>query len=268
ARTGARLVLARRKGRAEGEAPAAVITGLAARMAERAAADRRLLLRRGAWTLLVLAVLAGLAWVLLFSPLLALDAERIKVDGVADPVDPATVVAVVEDEVGTPLLRVDTAEVAGRIAEIPTVREAQVSRSWPDGLAITVVPRVPVAAAAATDGGWVLVDADGVQVATAAEVPEGLPEVTVPLTSSEETAPALDAVLTVLGVLPEELLGQVAQAGATTPEQVMLTLDDGATVRWGSAEESELKAEVLAVLREEPAGVYDVSVPRTPTTSA
>jgi cell division protein FtsQ len=38
-------------------------------------------------------------------------------------------------------------------------------------------------------------------------------------------------------------------------------------VRWGSAEDSARKAEVLTVLLRVPAAVYDVSVPELPTTS-
>jgi cell division protein FtsQ len=261
--TGARSVPNQPRGAAAG----AVSTGLAARLAEKAAADRRLLLHRLGIALAVLALLAGATWVLLLSPLLALEADKIEITGVGGAVDAAEVRAAVEPEIGTPLLRVDTAAVVDRVASLPAVESTQVSRSWPNGVTVTVVPRVPVAAAA-LEGGWVLLDDDGVQVTTVPEVPAGLPEVTVPLSTSDETAPALEAVLSVLGALPADLLGQVAQAGATSAEQVTLTLADGAIVRWGGAEENELKVEVLLVLRQQPAGVYDVSVPRSPTTSA
>lgn len=257
--TAARFIPDRPRGAAD-----AVSTGLAARLAERAAADRRLLLHRLGVALAVLALVAGVAWVLLVSPLLAL--EEIEITGAGGEVDAAQVRAAVEPELGTPLLRVDTAAVADRVAALPAVEAAQVARSWPRGVTVSVVPRVPVAAAP-VEGGWVLLDDHGVQVVTVPEVPAGLPEVTVPLTDSAETAPALEAVLSVLGALPPDLLAQVAQAGATSAEQVTLTLADGATVRWGGAEESELKVEVLLVLRQQPAGVYDVSVPRAPTTS-
>lgn len=243
-----------------------VSTGLAARLAERDAAARRLLLRRAAIAAGVLALLAGIAWVLLASPLLALDGEKVTVQISGSTVATENVLAAVEPELGTPLLRVSTADVAGRLAELPAVKDAQVSRTWPRGLAVTVVAREPVAAAASPEG-WVLVDAEGVRIATVTEVPAGLPEVTVPLETSEETAPAVAAVLTVLGSLPEDLIGQIAQAGATGSAQVTLVLHDGATVRWGSAEENALKLEVLRVLRQQPASTYDVSVPRTPTTS-
>ncbi|MHB1065009.1 MAG: cell division protein FtsQ/DivIB, partial [Georgenia sp.] len=162
--------------------------------------------------------------------------------------------------------RVSTGGVADRLGELPAVQDVRVVRAWPRGLTVTVVARVPVAAAASAEG-WVLVDADGVRIATVAAVPEGLPEVTVPLETSAETAPAVSAVLTVLGALPEDLIGQVAQAGATGSAQVTLVLDDGALVRWGSAEENALKIEVLRVLRQQPTSVYDVSAPRAPTTS-
>ncbi|WP_418607830.1 FtsQ-type POTRA domain-containing protein [Georgenia sp. SUBG003] len=99
--------------------------GLGPAGAEKAAANRRLLLRRVGITLAAVAVLAGLAWVVLASPLLALDGERIEIDGVGGHVDPALVRAAVEPEIGTPLLRVDTGEVAGRVASVPAVEEAR-----------------------------------------------------------------------------------------------------------------------------------------------
>uniref|UniRef100_UPI00197ABA6C cell division protein FtsQ/DivIB n=1 Tax=Georgenia sp. SYP-B2076 TaxID=2495881 RepID=UPI00197ABA6C len=243
-----------------------VSSGLSARRAERNAAERRLLRRRVALAVGVVGLLTAAAWVLLVSPLLALQEDKIDVTVTGTTVDPAAVHDVLVSAVGTPLLRVGPAGLVDRLEGITEVKEAQVSRAWPNGLAVTVVAREPVAAAATADG-WVLIDPAGVQVGTVAEVPEGLPVVTVPLETSEATAPALAAVLTVLGTLPEDLLAQVAEAGATTPGQVTLRLHDGATVRWGSASENELKAAVLGVLRQQPAQVYDVTVPRTPTTA-
>ena len=51
-----------------------------------------------------------------------------------------------------------------------------------------------------------------------------------------------------------------------TVDQISLVLRDGRTVEWGSAEQSELKAEVLVPLLKRPAQRYDVSVPGQPTT--
>ena len=50
-------------------------------------------------------------------------------------------------------------------------------------------------------------------------------------------------------------------------DEIDLVLRDERLVRWGSAESSAEKAEVLIALLSQPARVYDVSVPGQPTTS-
>ena len=52
-----------------------------------------------------------------------------------------------------------------------------------------------------------------------------------------------------------------------TIDQITLVLRDGREVLWGSADESALKAQVIdRLLVSQKAGVYDVSVPGSPTT--
>ena len=62
-----------------------------------------------------------------------------------------------------------------------------------------------------------------------------------------------------------DLARQVDHVEVATVDQISLVLRDGRTVVWGSAEESELKAEVLAPLLSSPGQTYDVSVPGQPT---
>ena len=50
-----------------------------------------------------------------------------------------------------------------------------------------------------------------------------------------------------------------------TRDDVVLTLADGVTVRWGSAEQSDRKAAVLAALLKVRAATNDVSAPDLPT---
>ncbi|MEE6297061.1 cell division protein FtsQ/DivIB [Georgenia wangjunii] len=242
----------------------AVATGLAERQAERESARRRLVLRRLLLTLAVVAALAAIGWALLVSPLLALDPEQVSVAGTGTTVAAEDVLAVVEPQVGVPLPRVDVTGVRAGLEDLTTVRTAEVTRAWPRGLEVVVEPREPVAAAASPDG-FTLLDRDGVSIGAAADAPAGLPLVTVPL-DSPDTAASLAAVLTVLAGLSPEQLAEVATAGAPTPRSVTLVLADGAEVRWGSADETELKAAVLEVLRGQPARVYDLTVPRSPTT--
>jgi cell division protein FtsQ len=50
-----------------------------------------------------------------------------------------------------------------------------------------------------------------------------------------------------------------------TVDQISLALTGGKTVVWGSADQSELKAEVIGPLLKQPGSVYDVSAPGQPT---
>ena len=86
-----------------------------------------------------------------------------------------------------------------------------------------------------------------------------------------------------LSAMPSDLLAQVKEASASSTSSITFTLRDNATVQWGTAQESELKAQVLLSLRQAVArraqedessndgsvqkvSVYDVSAPRLPVT--
>lgn len=211
--------------------------------------------------------LAAVAWVLLLSPVLALDAGRIEVVGQGSVVDADVVREVVARHDGTPLPRLDTVALRRAVLDVPGVRAAEVARVWPHGVSVTVVSREPVAAVPHADGGVALLDTDGVQVGRAEAAPEGLPVVDVPLDEGPRT---LTAVLTVLQQLPDELAAEVGTVAARTQDTVRLTLRDGAVVEWGSADQGALKARVLQTLRTAPASagasVYDVSAPTLPIT--
>lgn len=245
--------------------PAVVSTGSQARFAERAHAHRVRTWRRvGAWSAGAL-VVAGLAWLVLWSPVLALDAEQVVVTGAGTVVRSGDVDAVVEAVEGVPLPRLDTIGLRNDLLDVPGVREARVTRSWPRGLAIALVAREPVAAV--PDGKRVqLLDVEGVAVGRAKEAPEGLPLVDVPVGDAQ----TLSAVLGVLEALPPDLAADVGAVAARTRDTVTMELRDGARVDWGSADETELKAAVLQALRtakkSRDATWFDVSAPTLPVT--
>lgn len=241
--------------------------GFLERLDERVRARRRLAWHKILVIAAVLAVLGAVAWLVLLSSVLALDLEEVTVSGVGgdSTVSRSEVMARLEPAAGTPLARLDTGELARSVDTITTVAAVEVTRAWPTGLVVDVVARVPVAAAS-TDEGTVLLDAEGVVVASVEEVPEAMPLVTVPL-DSDRAGQTLTAVLAVLAELPADLRAEVASAGATNPATVTLELVDGAEVRWGSVSESALKAAVLEMLREREASVYDLTVPSSPTLS-
>ncbi|WP_188037296.1 cell division protein FtsQ/DivIB, partial [Actinotalea sp. JY-7885] len=246
----------------------AVVSDAAGRLAERAAVRRHVARRRIALVAGSVAVLAGLAWLLLVSPVLALDLGQVRVEGQGTVVDASAVAAVVEPHDGTPLPRLDTVALRREILDVPGVRAAEVTREWPHGLLVTVVSREPVVAVPQAEGGVALLDVEGVQVGRSDAAPDGLPVVQVPL--DDPGARALTAVLTVLQQLPPELAAEIATVEADSQDTVRFTLRDGAAVAWGSADRTALKARVLQTLRTaEPsrsASHFDVSAPELPIT--
>lgn len=249
----------------------------AERFAERARARRRLAVRQVVIGASALVAVGALAWLLLLSPVLALDPARVAISGAGTVVAVDQVAAVVGGRTGTPLPRLDTVALRDDVLQVPGVREARVMRDWPRGLVVELVSREPVAAvpeppstaAAAPDGpvaGFALLDMEGIQVGRVDVPPEGLPVVRVPVGDAR----TLRAVLAVLEALPPDLLGQVGEVSAETQDTVSMVLRDGAQVVWGSAHETALKIAVLQALRAAPtsagAAVFDVSAPTLPIT--
>ena len=268
-----------------------VSTGSAARFAEKAAMRRRLARHRAYLAGAVVALVGALAWLLLLSPVLALDADSVQVTGAGTVVDVADVHAVVAAVDGVPLPRLDTVGLRDRVLDVPGVRRAKISRVWPHGLTVSLVSREPVAAVpqpASTDGaeartggaeaptggaeppvpGFTLLDTEGFSVGWTATAPEGLPVVSVPV--GEGAQRTLTAVLTILHALPPELAAEVATIEAATQDTVRMRLRDGKTVVWGSAGDAPLKIRVLQALRAAPAAAgaqeFDVSAPTLPIT--
>ncbi|MGH3907697.1 MAG: cell division protein FtsQ/DivIB, partial [Pseudonocardiaceae bacterium] len=218
---------------------------------------RRLQLAAGLTAVLALAGAVG--WVLLGSSLF--DARSVQVIGTRElSADQVRAVAAVP--LGTPMLRLDTGQVAARVAAVPRVAAVQVSRSLAGTVQIAVTERTPIAVLPAPDGVH-LVDATGTDFATVPEAPAGLPELRVATVRPGD--PATMAAVTVLGSLPAPLRVQVRSIGANSPADVVLMLDEEKTVRWGGVEASKRKAAVLGPLLTQPGEVYDVSSPDLPT---
>jgi cell division protein FtsQ len=78
---------------------------------------------------------------------------------------------------------------------------------------------------------------------------------------------ALIAAVEVLVSLPENLSSKITGISAVSRDNVVFTLKSGATVRWGSSEEADFKAQVLDALLTRRAEIYDVSAPELPTTT-
>jgi cell division protein FtsQ len=134
-----------------------------------------------------------------------------------------------------------------------------------DTVEITVTERTAIAFFDSGPGGdgVHLVDGGGVVFKTVPSRPAGLPELRLPKVSADD--PVTRAVTAVLGVIPEQLLKQVTTATAKTPASVEFTLASGKIVRWGTAEQTDRKAKVLAALLTQDGKIYDVAAPELPT---
>ncbi|MDV6013471.1 FtsQ-type POTRA domain-containing protein [Haloechinothrix sp. LS1_15] len=220
----------------------------------------RILLRRAVAVLCVLAV-GGVVYLLLFTSLLGV--RSVDVSGVHRASQEAVEeLAAIPDQ--RPMLRVDTEEVADRVAGIDEVERAEVGRSWPSTIRIEVIEREEVAYFAAHDG-IRLVDEHGVPFHEVGDPPDGLPELRTETVSSEDEV--TEAVMEVLATLPGELRESVTTIGADTPGSVEFTLAGGETVHWGDAGQPDRKARVLDAILTQPGDVYDVSSPELPTVS-
>jgi cell division protein FtsQ len=219
-----------------------------------------------AWRYVVAAVVlvvlvAGGVWLVYFSAWLSVEGVEVEGTGLLSDAQVRQAAAVPPGEA---LARVDLDRVRSRVEALAAVRSADVSRQWPDQVLIEVEERVAVAVVE-IGGRLQGMDADGVVFRDYARAPAGLPRVETGATTGSE---ALREAALVVASLPSDLLASVDHVEAATVDEISLQLRDGRTVEWGSVEESELKARVIAdLLVARRAQHYDVSVPGQPTTS-
>jgi cell division protein FtsQ len=217
---------------------------------------------RVAFFALALAGLAGFAaWALFGSDLLAV--RSVVVSG-THLVPASEVLAIAGVEPGTPLIHVNTGQIAARVDTIRQVRSARVTRSWPDRVVILVRERTPALAVPAPGGGFDLVDPTGVIVLWAAAKPADLPlfPATAPITLLRGD-PDLSAAAAVLGELPAGLRRSVESVTAPSSDQVTLQLAGGITVVWGGTGGTSAKSAELGVLMRTHSHYYDVSAQGT-----
>jgi cell division protein FtsQ len=208
---------------------------------------------------LVLVLVVGGTWLVLFSDVLTV--KRLDISGNrlltrSEVVDAARVPQ------GEQLARVDLDAISARLRARAEVRSVVVSRKWPDAIQIEIVERVAVAVIEI--GGQLRgLDAEGVVFDHYKKAPPGLPRIS----STSQTDPdALREAATVVSALPRELSAMVDHIEVLTVDQITLVLRDQRIVLWGSSDDSATKAEVLLKLLRQQAQVYDVSVPGQPTT--
>lgn len=160
---------------------------------------------------------------------------------------------------GIPLAQINSDEIFRNLQVFPSVGSVEVRRVWPSEVVLAITERTPIATMS-LGGRWKFVDKDGVIYGDTAKVPDGL----IPISAQTKSARA--AVAKVIVLLSTPLQRQVLTMRASSEDSVELTLTGNRQVFWGNASLSKQKVEVLQVLLQKKARIYDVSAPNFPTT--
>lgn len=200
------------------------------------------------------------------SPLLAL--RHVEVVG-ASRLDAAAIAKKLDDQVGKPLALLDQAEISSDLAAFPLIRSYTLESHPPDTVVVRIVERRPIGVVQ-QGSAFVLVDEAKVPISSSASRPAGFPLISATGAAADANADSgFAAAAAVLAALPADVLGLVDTIAAKTKDDVSFTLrGNGATVVWGSAEDSGLKAaDLAALLKAAPhAHRFDVSSPHSVTT--
>lgn len=217
-----------------------------------------------AWLVLAAVIVIGIGAIGYFTPLMSVRDVSVA-DNKTVSVEEIRSAAGVAD--GTPLLQVDTAAAAQKVAAIAGIESARVQRTYPSTLTITVVERQPVALV--TEGEKVhVLDRNGVaylHFEKRADMPKEL--AALPVFSGATpgpTDPSTLAAMKAAAGLPESISRQVTGISATSPVDISFALTNNRTVVWGDAERGDEKARTLEYLLTRKATVYNVSSPEFP----
>jgi cell division protein FtsQ len=209
------------------------------------------------------------AWYLLHSPLFS--ARSVTVVGAAHETA-AQVKAASGLSSRTPLMDVDRGAVSARIEQLPWVKSAAVTVSWPDGVKIAVTEETPLVTVPEPGSRWATVSADGRVLEVTAARPAGLRSLSVPQVPGAPGSilPTRDGVgLLVASTLPPSFAAQVTGVTVEPGGWVQLAMTTPIVVNIGSGTQLEAKYEdvssILAGASLQSGDVIDVSVPRAPT---
>ena len=210
----------------------------------------------GLFVMLVLLILGAV-----YSPLLAL--RTITVDGTSR-LSAATLEKALAPNLGTPLALLDDAKIKAQLGKYRLIRSYVTELQPPNTLVVHISERTPVGVIQGADD-FALVDPAGIVVDRSATRPDGVP--LIQLGSAPLDGPGYASMAQVLLALPADLRGQVDTIAALTHDDVTLTLrGSGQRVIWGSADQSAVKAQVLARLialhGQSGTGTYTVSAPQ------
>lgn len=149
--------------------------------------------------------------------------------------------AAIGDVTGQNFLKVNTNDLATKVAGLPWVAETKVSKEFPSSINVSIVEHQAVLYAPRDDGDH-LIDVDGSTFVIQPH-PEGALAVA---NTDEDDQEFFRSVIAVLQALGEENRGHIAEAKKVGDGSIEFTLHDGRVVYWGAGENNHDKAVAFA----------------------
>ncbi|WP_416517858.1 cell division protein FtsQ/DivIB [Bifidobacterium asteroides] len=241
-----------------------------ARVREKKKVSRRLVLIRTGVVILVMALIAGLAWLLFLSPVFRLQTDKIDVSGGNAWVSNDRVASIVANQVDRSLLLVSTNGVEQEISGMAGVTDAKVRKSFPHGLEVTFDAQEPTAVFKDAQGKLTAVDRQGRALNTVSKPVDGVPVIQVATVKRAQQDQAVRQTLRILSSMPEAMRHSVTKVTAETQDSITTELDQGRhVIIWGDGSDLKLKQAVVDKIINDPSKIgdkhqLDVSAPLRP----
>lgn len=154
--------------------------------------------------------------------------------------------------IGINIFKLDLAVASSNLKLVPMIKEAQVARSLPSTVVITVKERSPLGLLP-TKEGFIEVDEEGVYLQKASAGTPGLPVITgvqgdIPNPGQVVRAERLGDALVVIGGLPGEAVANLSEVHVDEDGQIRIYTIEGIQCRFGSATEIQEKGAVFSQL--------------------
>ena len=241
-----------------------------ARVREKKKVSRRLVLIRTAVVLLVMALIAGLSWLLFLSPVFRLQTDKIGVSGGNAWVSNDRVASIVAHQGDRSLLLISTNGVEEEISGMAGVTDAKVRKSFPHGLEVTFDAQEPTAVFKDAQDKLTAVDRQGRVLNTVSKPVKGVPVIQVSTVNRAQQDQAVRQTLRILSTMPEAMRHSVTKVTAETQDSITTELDQGKhVIIWGDGSDLKLKQAVVDKIINDPSKIgdkhqLDVSAPLRP----
>ena len=241
-----------------------------ARVREKKKVSRRLVLIRTGVVLLVMALIAGLSWLLFLSPVFRLQTDKISVSGGNAWVSNDRVASIVAHQGDRSLLLISTNGVEQEISGMAGVTDAKVRKSFPHGLEVTFDAQEPTAVFKDAQDKLTAVDRQGRVLNTVSKPVKGVPVIQVSTVNRAQQDQAVRQTLRILSTMPEAMRHSVTKVTAETQDSITTELDQGKhVIIWGDGSDLKLKQAVVDKIINDPSKIgdkhqLDVSAPLRP----